>query len=382
MNRFPRLFNSFFRRPEERIRKDNMIDRLVEKEIRTLRELQEIRNDSVFIALDCKTEIDHVTGEPAAFEVGLASSDQMLDAYIPDFQPDLMDLYSELRMVASAFAISPRYERNALEIDPLNANGIPLARETFEFGEMRKGHKRRIEKALCQKIQSHINRARQPNIVLVGYHLDSTLIAMRNDFSAVAGMFTACVDLRHIFRSLCPGDHINELGILDCLDVLGYGPFDYGLGYRDKRFFDAGNDAVRTLALLYALADAGNIQSLIDEHTRELSLKLYNHCLPLVSPYLQELHVCVEADDRHESLPSTLRKMHNFAAFLEPYKPRLQVGLNKESMGAGGIASSRHVGWVVFENGEARDRCIAALNQTEVDGTLLYVGPQRQEISQ
>ncbi|KAI8623909.1 hypothetical protein F5Y19DRAFT_343232 [Xylariaceae sp. FL1651] len=359
----------------DREQADDPIDMLLQREIKTFDELENVWHDSVFIAFDCEFLLFQETDTPTASEIGLACIHQITTAETsktPSNHVDLKQLFTDLRMKATSIKLSPRYEHRMKQIDDTPSERR-WAREEFRFGTERYARVEDVEETLCQTIHAYSTiDLHTTNIVLVGYHMVHDLDAMRKDFPAVANLFTTCIDLRTIFRSMYPGDHVNELGIRKTLELYGYGAGDYG---SRSCYHNPGNDAVKTLALLYGLKDAENIQSLISEQGRVKTeqTEIVERRKP---PCHHQYVVIIEPVDPLASLPSTLRSANKLAELFKPYGPR-RVGSYKKPLRVAGKPVSRYFGWALFKTEEACTKCAADHNNTMTEGTLLYVGKPR-----
>ncbi|CAJ2503114.1 Uu.00g105080.m01.CDS01 [Anthostomella pinea] len=257
---------------------------------------------------------------------------------------NLKQLIATTGMSSNVISISRRREHRMNEIEEMPPK-YRRPREEFNFGAESHVRASEIEETLRRTIRTYF-KARPPrkNPVLVGYHIDLDLAAMRKDFPAVADHFTALVDLRTIFHSLCPeGSITKELGVGKTLRLFGYGPGDHG-GRRRYIYHSAGNDTVKTLALLHALKKKENIRIVITEqcrvskkhmiddekrrnprrkkHVADSTKRMIIDETRKKPPYQhRNLAVIIAAADNLSSLPDMLRSPHKLAAFLEVYEP-------------------------------------------------------------
>ncbi|KAH9908398.1 hypothetical protein F4778DRAFT_346240 [Xylariomycetidae sp. FL2044] len=122
--------------------------------------------------------------------------------------------------------------------------------ERFNAGSLERVHSSELGGYVDSVVQDFKQKARRP-LMLVGFSMPADLIIMYNEFSQAARHFSAWVDLNKVLDNarhrMVPG-----LGLGASLSVLGYTIHDGG-GPSSWRSHSAGNDAIRTLALLEGL---------------------------------------------------------------------------------------------------------------------------------
>ncbi|KAI0483067.1 hypothetical protein GGR56DRAFT_222828 [Xylariaceae sp. FL0804] len=348
------------------------------REIRTIETLQEVWNDSVFVAFNCEFLPFSETTQPTAFNVGLACLRPMDMIKAFSSIPTLKGFVTDRKVSAASVNITPRYQRRMQQIDD-KPSKRKWHRQQFAFGDTSTSTTQQLPGKLREIVRQDFDLGSSKNLILTGYHMVHDWEALRRDVPDFTDMFAYYVDLRTIFQSIYPGTPLNELGLRKTLRLFGYGPKDY----RTKVcYHDAGNDAVKILALLQGLRDVKNVSGLVEKQSAveermkkgHFMLVKENYRAPLNTPHLA---VFEPADDHTASLPASLRPARRLASLLETYEPR-RVGIYKKSERAyGKPLPRRYLGWAAFRSQEGYQNCVAALDGMVVDGIVIRVGERR-----
>jgi oligoribonuclease (3'-5' exoribonuclease) len=286
-------------------------------EIRSLEEFLHIGKDSTCIAFDCEFVFD----TDAATEVGLACCDKILDPFprnpgltegtgqAANATLRLQEFVEQLRVQASSVKINERYLKRVEEISHYEH---ARNRDPFCFGNEEYINLADLDGRLCNIIKNYRDSVSATRLILVGYHMTQDIAAMRRDFPSLTRLFSAWMDVRTIMESVVGATETRWIpGIRNSLMSFGYSRHDYGA--RVSVYHNAGNDAVKTLAVLNALLRAKNTENL-HRLQRNVGPRVIL-CEGQGPPKFCNKVVRIESRDS-SSLPPMLQTANQVAAFL------------------------------------------------------------------
>ncbi|KAK8136596.1 hypothetical protein PG984_004536 [Apiospora sp. TS-2023a] len=344
-------------------RASSPVSRLLKKPVCTLQEYEELRDGGscVFIALDCEFVSDvHWDAEPdparvfasqAPTEVGLAFAHgpfrPTATAAGMRQEPSLKDFCHDFRVEALSLKVQEPYLEKLEQIaqkPPVGNKGRGKLREDFRFGEPEFVPVKQVEARVCRAVEQYRDSKPDAQVVLVGYALDADFNAMRQAFPGLADMCGRYLDLSTVIRSsvFTAAAVIEPPGLRSLLKLFGYTQDDYGLS--ESIYHNAGNDAVKTLALLNDLPLPCHVETLRlrQQIPREILL------IEGVKPEdVRNVAFVRPADGL--LLPSMLDNVLKLAILALPYQPQA-VGIHKQLKKLPGSTDHIQVlrGWVRF----------------------------------
>ncbi|KAK8034703.1 hypothetical protein PG993_009698 [Apiospora rasikravindrae] len=363
------------------------VSRLLQKPVRTLQEYVALRHAGRcgFLSLDCEFVSDvHWDTEPdpakvfasqAPTEVGLAFAHgpfrpATAAAVGTRKEPSLQDFYRDLHVEAISIKVQEPYLEKLQQLaqkPAMGEKGRGKLREEFQFGESEFVPVKQVETRVCQAVKQYRDSAPGAKVVLVGYALDADFNAMRQTFPALADLCDSFLDLNTLIRSdvFTVEAVVEPPGVRSLLKLFGYPQDDYGLS--ESMYHNAGNDAVKTLALLDDLARPEHIETL------RLRQQIPHEILLCEDVKLSNFtNVAFVRPADHMFLPTALDSVLKLAVLALPYRPQM-VGMHKQlkKMAESSDKISVLRGWVRFSSAEdvrafveAKDRVI--LGGTEV----------------
>ncbi|KAK8111494.1 uncharacterized protein PG998_007951 [Apiospora kogelbergensis] len=354
------------------------------KPVCTLQEYERLRNHrrSVFVALDCEFVSDvHWDAEPdpakvfasqAPTEVGLAFSHapflrSAASTTETREEPSLENFCRQLRVEGLSIKVQEPYLEKLRQIaqkPPVGDRGRGKLREDFRFGESEFVPVKEVEDRVCQVTKQYRDSAPGANVVLVGYALDADFNAMRQAFPALADLCDSFLDLSTVIRSsvFTEAAVIEPPGLRSLLKLFGYPQEDYGLS--ESIYHNAGNDAVKTLAILHDLARPHHIETL------RLRQQIPREILLVDNVKLEDVkNVAFVRPVDGILLPTALDSVLKLAILALPYRPQA-VGTNKQLKKIPGSTDKIHVlrGWVRFGSAEDMKTFVDAKDHMMCEG--------------
>ncbi|KAK6081618.1 hypothetical protein SCUP515_02865 [Seiridium cupressi] len=338
------------------------VDELLEHEIRSLDGLKHISKKSRLVAFDC----EFLLKENRATEIGLACLKDMTPSQ--PFQK-LARFVEHHNIEAASVKIIEHYSFRSAEIARYHRS---WPRESFSFGQEQYVAVERLEEGLGEIVQNYKDGSTEC-LVLVAYSMDRDIEAMRRDFPKLAANFSFIVDIRTIMRSTMACEEQKIPGIGKSLNILGYsasGPPRRGPG-SPEQYHNAGNDAVKTLAVLCGLMNPQNVKVFKASACVDLSMTNIQSgiCDP---PRNRENVVILETYNAGVSQPEYLNSPMEFAAFVTRYTCPKLVGISRKKVQLkGGKNMMLNRGWAVMPNEGASLDMITATNGKVIRGTCL-----------
>ncbi|KAK9779130.1 hypothetical protein AB5N19_06546 [Seiridium cardinale] len=338
------------------------VNELLEHEIKSLDELKQINKKSRLVAFDC----EFLLKENRATEVGLACLKDMKPSQ--PFQK-LTRFVEHHNVEAASVKIIEHYSSRSAEIARYHRS---WPRESFSFGQEQYVAVERLEEGLGEIVQNYKDGSTEC-LVLVAYSMDRDIEAMRRDFPKLAANFSFIVDIRTIMRSTMACEEQKIPGIGKSLNILGYsvsGPPRRGPG-SPEQYHNAGNDAVKTLAVLCGLMNPQNVKVFRASACVDLSMTNIQKgiCDP---PRNRENVVMLETYNAGVSQPEYLNSPMEFAAFVTRYTCPKLVGISRKKVQLkGGKNMMLNRGWAVMPNEGASLDMITATNGKVIHGTCL-----------
>lgn len=344
-------------------RPSSPVSRLLQKPVCTMQEYEELRDSGrcAFVALDCEFVSDvHWDAEPdparvfasqAPTEVGLvfAHGPFRLAATAAGTgqEPSLEGFRRDFRVEALSLKVQEPYLEKLQQIarkPPVGNKGRGKLREHFRFGEPEFVPVKQVEARVCRAVEQYRDSKPYTKVVLVGYALDADFNAMRQAFPALADMCDRFLDLSTVIRSsvFTVAAVIEPPGLRSLLKLFGYPQDDYGLS--ESLYHNAGNDAVKTLALLNDLAMPRHIETLRLRQQIPREILLIEDIKP---DDVKNVAFVRPADGL--LLPTALDNVLKIAILALPYRP-LAVGIHKQLKKLPSSADQIQVlrGWVRF----------------------------------
>ncbi|KAK8059024.1 hypothetical protein PG994_009472 [Apiospora phragmitis] len=346
------------------------VSRLLQKPIRALEEYEELRHGGhcAFVALDCEFVSDvHWDAEPdpakvfasqAPTEVGLAFAH---DSFRPTAaaavagtetreEPSLRDFCREYRVEALSIKVQEPYLEKLQQI----------------------AQKPPVEARVCQVVKQYRDSRPGAKVVLVGYALDADFNAMRQAFPALADLCDGFLDLSTVIRSsvFTAAAVIEPPGLRSLLKLFGYPQDDYGLS--ESIYHNAGNDAVKTLALLNDLVMPDHIETLRLRQQIPREILLFDD---LKLEDARNVAFVRPADGL--LLPTALDSVLKLAILALPYRPQM-VGMHKQLKKLPGSAEKIHVlrGWVRFGYAEDMEAFFEEKDHIMYEGAEVRIVPR------
>ncbi|KAK7935474.1 hypothetical protein PG985_000969 [Apiospora marii] len=344
-------------------RPNSPVSRLLQKPVCTLQEYEELLHGGrcVFVALDCEFVSDvHWDAEPdparvfasqAPTEVGLAFAHRPFRPTAPAVgtrqEPRLRGFCRDFRVEALSLKVREPYLEKLQQIagkPPVGNKGRGKLREHFQFGDPEFVSVKQVEARVCRAVEQSRDSKPNAKVVLVGYALDADFNAMRQAFPALADMCDRFLDLSTVIRSsvFTAAAVIEPPGLRSLLKLFGYPQDDYGLS--ESIYHNAGNDAVKTLALLSELALPCHIETLRLRQQIPREILLIEDIKP---DDVKNVAFVRPADGLH--LPTSLDRVLKLAILALPYRPQA-VGIHKQLKNSPSSADQIQVlrGWVRF----------------------------------
>ncbi|KAK8066017.1 hypothetical protein PG997_012764 [Apiospora hydei] len=357
-------------------RPSSPVSRLLQKPVRTLQEYVALRHGGRcgFVALDCEFVSDvHWDTEPdpakvfasqAPTEVGLAF------AHGPFLSAAAAAAGTKQKSSLQDFcrALSRKLQQLAQK-PPVGERGRGKLREEFQFGDSEFVPVKQVEARVCQAVEQYRDSTPGAKVVLVGYALDADFNAMRQAFPALADLCDSFLDLSTLIRSdvFTAEAVVEPPGVRSLLKLFGYPQHDYGLS--ESMYHNAGNDAVKTLALLDDLARPEHIETL------RLRQQIPHEILLCEDVKLSNFtNVAFVRPADHMFLPTALDSVLKLAVLALPYRPQM-VGMHKQlkKIPESPVKISVPRGWVRFGSAEDTEAFVEAKDRVVVEGTEVRV---------
>ncbi|KAK6834345.1 hypothetical protein PG987_009039 [Apiospora arundinis] len=368
------------------------VSRLLQKPVCTLQEYERLRHDRrcLFVALDCEFISDvHWDAEPdpakvfasqAPTEVGLSfAHEPFLTSAVttahPRIEPSLGSFCHDFHVEALSIKVEEPYREKLQQIaqnPPVGERGRGKLREQFRFGESEFVPVKQVEARVCQVVNQYRDRTPGAKVVLVGYALDADFNAMRQGFPALADLCDSFLDLSTIIRSsiFTEAAVIEPPGLRSLLKLFGYPQDDYGLS--ESTYHNAGNDAVKTLALLNDLAQPSHVETL------RLRQQIPRDILLVDNVKLDDVkNVAFVRPADGLLLPTALDNVLKLAILALPYRPQA-VGTHKQLKKLPSSADKIHVlrGWVRFGSAEDMKAFVEAKDHMMCESRELRIAPR------
>ncbi|KAK7967053.1 uncharacterized protein PG986_001330 [Apiospora aurea] len=374
-------------------RPSSPVSRLLRKPVRTLQEYVALRHGRRcgFVALDCEFVSDvHWDTEPdpakvfasqAPTEVGLAfahgpfrsaAAAAAAAAAGTRQRSSLQDFCRDLHVEAISIKVQEPYLEKLQQLaqnPPVGERGRSKLREEFQFGESEFVPVKQVEARVCQAVEQYRDSTPGAKVVLVGYALDADFNAMRQAFPALADLCDSFLDLSTLIRSdvFTPEAVVEPPGLRSLLKLFGYPQHDYGLS--ESMYHNAGNDAVKTLALLHDLARPEHIETLRIRQQIPHEILL---CEDVKLSNFTNVAFVRPAD--HMFLPTALDSVLKLALLALPYRPQM-VGMHKQlkKIPESPLKISVPRGWVRFGSAEDTEAFVEAKDRVIIEGTEVRI---------
>lgn len=372
-------------------RPSSPVSRLLQNPVCTLQAYEELRHGGrcVFVALDCEFVSDvHWDAEPdparvfasqAPTEVGLAfahgpSRPTPTTSGIRQ-EPSLQGFCRDFRVEALSLKIHEPYLEKLQQIarkPPMGNKGRGKLREHFRFGEPEFVPVKQVEARVCRAVEQSRDSKPDAKVVLVGYALDADFNAMRQAFPALAGMCDRFLDLSIVIRSsvFTTAAVIEPPGLRSLLKLFGYSQDDYGLS--ESIYHNAGNDAVKTLALLNDLTLPCHIETLRLRQQIPREILLIEDIKP---EDVKNVAFVRPADGLH--LPTALDHVLKLAVLALQYRPQA-VGMHKQLKKLPSSTDQIQVlrGWVRFGSAGDLEAFVKEKDHMMCEGREIRVAPR------
>ncbi|KAH9906516.1 hypothetical protein F4778DRAFT_726427 [Xylariomycetidae sp. FL2044] len=323
---------------------------LVTNYIPTIEAVKEIAPRSVFVAFDTET----VPGCYKVIDVGFAILPRlnMVDQPTMVGEPNLEKFVDVCQVQTASFKINGRYAATRdLKAFLEDKHGRHmLGRERLRFGSEQFVDIEDLESVLTGQIEAFRQMAGGRDLVLVGMSLEVDLERMCLEFPAIIDHFAGWIDLSMLFKASSPSPVTIDTGIGVGLRICGFPQHDTGFG----KMHHAGNDAVRTLAVLQAIQQSSNMEEIVVRQTDIGGVRLECDGEVLQSyPFKAVVH------NNGSNLPRAVDSAKRLAISMLPYSP--------VAVAADWKNDARHrCGGSVFTRGRTRG-CICFGNKASLD---------------
>ncbi|KAI4863199.1 hypothetical protein F4820DRAFT_471755 [Hypoxylon rubiginosum] len=247
------------------------------------------------------------------------------------------------------------FEQNAIESYWIKIKGgkrSERGRDRYHFGQAQVIEAEQAENTLVSLLQSIQRRSKSP-LILVGFDLVFEFKTIASHLSQITQYFSFWVDLQEIVAEI---SNTQSPGMKATL--LAFGFFSKDLASRGKNDHNAGNDAVRELAILVNLLhlSKGNTIQIQTEQLRDMdTLRRFwmNHRPGPKELYPFTARIRIEGKD----LKSRVRDCQQLFGFFPSYRPS-----------AVGMTQTGNYGWVCLPTAEELNRFINELHGHEFKG--------------
>ncbi|KAI1869784.1 uncharacterized protein JN550_005765 [Neoarthrinium moseri] len=256
-----------FTRPEKHAA---AVQKLLRQEICSLNDLIEVRDDYAFVAFDA----EFLQETDTATEIGVALLPRLKPLSIskqPGQDRLTLDQFADCFDVQShSMKIKSRYFQRVQQVAELPRGS---AREPFWFGIEKYVALGILKKQIYQTIDQYQDSVPDKKLVLIGYDMTRDMEVIMAEFPGLARYFSKWLDVRTLFKStaenLIPHTTPGVKLTLHLFDYDQTASQRLGLLKRDNsrsiyrwKYDNAGNDAVRTLALIHGLLLPENLDKL------------------------------------------------------------------------------------------------------------------------
>ncbi|KAI2471299.1 hypothetical protein F4781DRAFT_429416 [Annulohypoxylon bovei var. microspora] len=247
------------------------------------------------------------------------------------------------------------FEQNTIESYWIQIKGRERrerCRDRYHFGQAQEIEAEQAENTLVSLLQSIWRRSRSP-LVLVGFDLAFEFITIASHLSQITQYFSYWVDLQEIVTEI---SNTRSPGMTTTLLTFGF--FSDDLAIRGKSDHNAGNDAVRELAILVNLLhlNKGNTIQIQTKQLKDTNTlrKFWKRTRPRpkeLYPYTARIRI------KGKDLISFVLNCPQLCSLFPSYQPS-----------AVGMTSTGNYGWVCLPTAEELNRFVSELHGHEFKG--------------